>query len=138
MTEDRLRADQTAARMGQDLVGSRSRRRQAAIVVVGRDVATLAALDRELSRRYRTGYRIVVCGRPAELEPQVKELLNAGTPVALVIGGSVTRIRMASRYLPGCAILTRRHPVLPPFAGGIGKQPDASFMRSPSDRSVTG
>ena len=68
MTEDRLRANQTAARMGQDLVGSRSRR-QAAIVVVGRDVATLAALDRELSRRYRADYRIVVCGRPDELEP---------------------------------------------------------------------
>jgi hypothetical protein len=62
MTEDRLRADQTA-RTGQDPVGSRSRRRLAAIVVVGRDVATLAALDRELSRRYRADYRIVVCGR---------------------------------------------------------------------------
>jgi thioredoxin reductase len=57
-----------------------------AIIVVGRDVAASTALDRELSGRYRADYRIVVCGRPAELEQRVRELLDAGTPVALAVG----------------------------------------------------
>ena len=44
-------------------------------------------LAEELSGRYGVDYRIVVCDEPAVLEPVIRELLAAGTPVALVIGG---------------------------------------------------
>jgi thioredoxin reductase (NADPH) len=59
---------------------------RAAIVVVGRDAKTLQTLDRELSSRFGADYRIVVCDEPAELDARVRDLLQAGTPVALVIG----------------------------------------------------
>jgi len=59
---------------------------RAAIVVVGRDAKTLQTLDREVSGRYGADYRIVVCGEPAELDARVRDLLQAGPPVALVIG----------------------------------------------------
>jgi thioredoxin reductase len=61
-------------------------RRRAAIVVVGRDVSVRKALGAELSGRYGVDYQIVVCDEPAVLEPMIRELLAAGTPVALVIG----------------------------------------------------
>jgi thioredoxin reductase len=59
---------------------------RAAIVVVGRDAKALQTLGRELSGRYGADYRIVVCGEPAQLDARVRDLLHAGTPVALVIG----------------------------------------------------
>ena len=61
---------------------------RAAIVIVGRDASEREALSRELSGRYGVDYRIVVCDEPAELEPLATKLLQAGTPVALVIGGA--------------------------------------------------
>jgi thioredoxin reductase (NADPH) len=60
---------------------------QAAIVVVGRETGTREILYRELSKRYGADYQIVVCGRPAELAPWMRDLRAAGLPVALVIGG---------------------------------------------------
>ena len=60
---------------------------QAAIVIVGRDPAAREVLRRELSKRYGADYQIVVCGRPAELAPWMRDLATAGLPVALVIGG---------------------------------------------------
>ena len=60
---------------------------RAAIVVSGRDGGEREALSRELSGRYGEDYQIVVCDEPAELESMVKGLLQAGTPVALVVGG---------------------------------------------------
>ncbi len=60
---------------------------QAAIVIVGRDPGAREILYRELSKRYGADYRIVVCGRPAELAPWMRDLRAAGLPVALVIGG---------------------------------------------------
>ncbi|HEY2309126.1 MAG TPA: FAD-dependent oxidoreductase [Streptosporangiaceae bacterium] len=60
---------------------------QAAIVLVCREPGTREILYRELSKRYAADYRIVVCDRPAELEPWMRELVAAGLPVALVIGG---------------------------------------------------
>jgi thioredoxin reductase len=59
---------------------------RAAIVIVGRDASEREALSRELSGRYGVDYRIVVCDEPAELESLTTVLLQAGTPVALVIG----------------------------------------------------
>jgi hypothetical protein len=59
---------------------------RAAIVVVGRDAKALQTLSRELSGRYGADYRIVVCSEPAQLDARVRDLLHAGTPVALVIG----------------------------------------------------
>jgi thioredoxin reductase len=42
-------------------------------------------LHRELSKRYGADYQIVVCDRPAELAPWMRDLRAAGLPVALVI-----------------------------------------------------
>ena len=60
---------------------------QAAIVIVCRDPGAREILDRELSKRYGADYQIVVCDRPAELAPWMRDLRAAGLPVALVIGG---------------------------------------------------
>ena len=60
---------------------------QAAIVIVCREPGAREILSRELSKRYGADYQIVVCGRPAELGPWMRDLGTAGVPVALVIGG---------------------------------------------------
>ena len=60
---------------------------QAAIVIVCREPGAREILHRELSKRYGADYQILVCGRPAELAPWMRDLLKAGLPVALVIGG---------------------------------------------------
>ena len=60
---------------------------QAAIVIVSRDAGVREILHRELSKRYGGDYQIVLCGRPAELAPWMRDLRAAGLPVALVIGG---------------------------------------------------
>ncbi len=60
---------------------------QAAIVLVCRDPGAREILRRELSKRYGGDYQIVVCGRPADLAPWMRDLAAAGLPVALVIGG---------------------------------------------------
>ena len=60
---------------------------QAAIVIVCREPGAREALQRELAKRYGSDYQIVVCDRPAELEPWMRDLGAAGLPVALVIGG---------------------------------------------------
>jgi hypothetical protein len=57
------------------------------IVIVGQDSRTREILYRELSKRYAGDYQIVICGRPAELAAQLRDLSAAGVPVALVIGG---------------------------------------------------
>jgi thioredoxin reductase (NADPH) len=59
---------------------------RAAIVVVGRDAGERETLYEELTKRYGADYLIVACDEPAELETRVRDLLAAGTPVALVIG----------------------------------------------------
>jgi thioredoxin reductase (NADPH) len=61
-------------------------RLSAAIVLVGSDAATLQALSQELAKRYTADYQVVVCGQPAGLDTQIRDLLATGTPVALVIG----------------------------------------------------
>ena len=68
-------------------VGGEPAGAQAAIVVVSREPGAREALNRELSKRYGTDYQIVVCDRPTELESKMRDLLAAGLPVALVIGG---------------------------------------------------
>ena len=60
---------------------------KAAIVVACRDAAARQVLEQELRKRYGADYHIAVCDHPAELEIRVKEVLAAGTPVALVIAG---------------------------------------------------
>jgi response regulator RpfG family c-di-GMP phosphodiesterase len=59
---------------------------KAAIVVACRDAAAREVFEQELRKRYDADYRIVVCDHPAELGTRVKEVLAAGTPVALIIG----------------------------------------------------
>jgi hypothetical protein len=87
MAEDRLSTDQATAPIGQDRARGGTGRARAAIVIVCRDANGRETLNRELSRRYGADYQIVVCDGPAELEPRVRNLLDTGTPVALVIGG---------------------------------------------------
>ena len=60
---------------------------QAAIVIVCREPRAREILRQELSKRYGADYQIVVCDRPAELAPWMRDLRAAGLPVALVIGG---------------------------------------------------
>ena len=60
---------------------------RAAILIVERDPGERETLYREMDKRYGVDYQIVVCGEPAEAEARVADLLAAGTPVALVIGG---------------------------------------------------
>jgi len=59
---------------------------QAAIVIVGRDLATRGILYRELSKRYGADYQIVVGRQSAELASWMRDLLAADLPVALVVG----------------------------------------------------
>ena len=68
-------------------------RAPAAIVIVGRDPGAREILYRELSKRYGGDYQIVICGRPTELAPRLRNLLAAGVPVALVMGGVGVRDR---------------------------------------------
>jgi len=83
VTEDRLAAGQQATAP----TDSRAGGDRAAIVVVDRDADERETLSGELSRRYGADYSIVVCGDPADLDSRMRELIAAGTPVALVIGG---------------------------------------------------
>jgi thioredoxin reductase (NADPH) len=80
------RPDVTAPSAAPGMAHGQADDARAAIVVVGRDAKTLQTLDRELSSRFGADYRIVVCDEPAELDARVRDLLQAGTPVALVIG----------------------------------------------------
>jgi thioredoxin reductase len=90
MKEDRpsgVRPDETAAPVSQGRAARGAGHERAAIVIAGRDTSARKVLDEELSGRYGVDYRIVVCDEPAVLEPVLRELLAAGTPVALVVGG---------------------------------------------------
>jgi thioredoxin reductase len=60
---------------------------QAAIVVVTQDDGTRQRLNRELTSRYCADYQIFTCDQPTGLAPLLRGLADAGTPVALVIGG---------------------------------------------------
>jgi thioredoxin reductase len=87
MAEDRLPASRARARGDRGLAGGGAAKPQAAIVVVCRDIAALEALGRELSKRYGADYQVLVSGQPEELDDRIRDLLAAGKPVALVIGG---------------------------------------------------
>ena len=88
MADDRLRDNGDTASPDRDQArdggGGDGR---AAIVVVSRDAGIRGALSRELSGRYDADYRIVVCDDPASLAAHLRNLVRAGTPVALVVGG---------------------------------------------------
>jgi thioredoxin reductase len=74
--------EELAAAVGGEPAGA-----PAAIVIVCREPGARQILHRELSQRYGSDYQIVVCDRPAELAPWMRDLRAAGLPVALVIGG---------------------------------------------------
>src|SRR5215469_9943368 len=74
---------------------------QAAIVIVCRDPGARQVLHRELAKRYGGDYQIVVCARPAEVEPWMRDLRAAGLPVALVIGGVGAQDRDGVAVLAG-------------------------------------
>ena len=83
MTEDRPSAGQQAM----PAAGAKAGGERAAIVVVDHDAGDREVLSGELSKRYGADYSIVVCAKPEELDLRMRELIAAGTPVALVIGG---------------------------------------------------
>ena len=90
MTEEQssaVRPERMAAPVGEGRAPRGAGRERPAIVIVCRDAMEREAFGRELSGRYGMDYRIVHCGDPAELGAVIRELLAAGTPVALVIGG---------------------------------------------------
>jgi len=60
---------------------------RAAIVLICRESGAREMLSRELSKRYGADYQIVVCDEPAQVGPWMRDLLAAGLPVAMVIGG---------------------------------------------------
>jgi thioredoxin reductase (NADPH) len=72
---------------GSEAAGGGAGGERAAIVVVDRDADGRETLSGELSKRYGADYSIVICAKPEELEPRMRELIAAGTPIALVIGG---------------------------------------------------
>ena len=73
----------------------------AAIVVVSGEAGAREVLRRELCKRYGADYQIVVCDRPAGLEPWMRDLRAAGLPVALVIGGVGAQDRDGLAVLAG-------------------------------------
>src|SRR5215469_11945547 len=90
MTEDQpsaVRPEGMAAPGGEGRAPRGAGRERPAIVIVCRDAVEREAFGQELTGRYGMDYRIVHCGDPAELGTVIRELLAAGTPVALVIGG---------------------------------------------------
>jgi len=87
VTEDRVPSNQDAAPTGQDQARGNGSDGRAAIVVVSHDAGIRDTLSRELSGRYAADYRIVVCDEPARLAAHVRDLAQADTPVALVVGG---------------------------------------------------
>src|SRR6516165_11728041 len=74
---------------------------QAAIVIVGNEPGTRELLHRELAKRYGSDYQIVVCGRPADLAPWMRDLRAAGLPGAMVIGGVSAQDRDGIEVLAG-------------------------------------
>jgi thioredoxin reductase len=90
MTEDQpsaVRPEGMAAPEGQGRAPRGAGGGRPAIVIVCRDAVEREAFGQELTGRYGTDYRIVHCDDPPELGTVIRELLAAGTPVALVIGG---------------------------------------------------
>ena len=90
MMEDRpsgARQEGIAVPQGQGKAPCGTGHERAAIVIVCRDARARETLSREVSGRYGTDYRVLVCDEPGELEPVIGRLLAGGTPVALVIGG---------------------------------------------------
>ena len=87
MADDQFPAGPAAAQGSRESARGGTASLTAAIVVACRDAPAREVLSQELCKRYGADYRIVVCGRPAELGSRIKGLLAAGTPVALVIGG---------------------------------------------------
>jgi thioredoxin reductase len=81
------RPDGTAAPEGEDRAPGGTGDERAAIVIVCRDARARETLHREVSGRYGVDYRVLVCAEPGEVEPVIRQLLAAGTPVAMVIGG---------------------------------------------------
>jgi thioredoxin reductase len=87
MTDDQVPTSQPTSAVDQGPGRAETAGEQPAIVIVSRDARARKRLDRELSRRYGMDYQVVVCDQPAELETWLRNLAEAGTPIAMVIGG---------------------------------------------------
>ncbi len=87
MTDDQVPTSQPASVADQGQGRGETAGEQPAIVIFSRDPRARGRLDRELSRRYGMDYQVVVCDQPAELETRLRNLADAGAPIAMVIGG---------------------------------------------------
>ena len=87
MTDDQVPTSQPSSAADQGQGRGETADEQPAIVIVSRDPGARRRLDRELSRRYGMDYQVVVCDQHAELETRLRSLADAGTPIAMVIGG---------------------------------------------------
>ena len=87
MTDDQVPTSQPTSAADQGRGRGERAGEQPAIVIVSGDPHARRRLDRELSRRFGMDYQVVVCDRPAELETRLRNLTEAGTPIAMVIGG---------------------------------------------------
>jgi thioredoxin reductase len=81
------RAEGTAAPEGNGTAPCGTGCERAAIVIVSRDARARDTLIREVSGRYGVDYRVLGCAEPAEADAVIGQLVAAGIPVALVIGG---------------------------------------------------
>jgi thioredoxin reductase (NADPH) len=87
MTDDQVSTSQLTSAADQGRGRGETAGEQPAIVIVSGDPHARRRLDRELSRRYGMDYQVVVCDRPAELETRLRNMTEAGTLIAMVIGG---------------------------------------------------
>ena len=105
VAEDRPSAgQQEMAVAGSNVAGGK----RAAIVLVEEDAGDREVLSGELSKRYGADYSIVVCAKPEELDLRMRELIAAGTPGALVIGGVGEADRTVSLGSPRTGRATRQ------------------------------
>jgi hypothetical protein len=111
---------------------------QAAILIVCREAGAREMLRRELSKRYAADYEIVICARPAELAPWMRDLRAGGLPVALVIGGVGAQDRDGVEVLAAVRGIDRRRFGWPRSAGVTGRRCGRSSTRSLWARSTTG
>ena len=110
----------------------------AAIVLVSSDPAALRGLGQELAKRYSADYEIVLCGQPSELESQIRDLLAAGIPVALVIGGVGAQDPDGIEVLAAIRSVNPTAPGWPPSAGASSTPRARCSTRSRWARSITG
>ena len=121
-----------------DTILSETSGAQAAIVIVCREPGARQILHRELSKRYGADYQIVVCDRPEQLAPWMRDLRAAGLPVALVIGGIGAQDRDGIEVLAAVRAIDPAALRVAAVGWGIGNRCGRCSAQSLWARSTTG